>query len=404
MKHYRGPRTSSRRKPGRAWVVAGLAVAITVAAIVVRLTSAPVEVVPLAGPGGHGPTFTAPSQEPAAPPGRLQMGFYPGDGPGPVQVQELGSLEARLGGRVATVVLMTDSRSVSDFEGSVYGELQKPGAWESLGPQRPKLVLSVPLAFGPFGSGPQQVVAGLRATAAGANDAAYGYLASLLARAGYSGTTIRLGWEFDTWSMPWSSLADPSAFVQAYRHVHDLLRARAPGLRFDWCGTAGGEAAWSDAYPGSAYVDSVGVDLYDQGLHLSYDAGTGTWADPSAAWSSEQAALDRAESFAVSHGKPVAVPEWGLSGGGTEFPTDHGGDDVAFVQEMYDWFASLPATGPGSLAFQAYFNANPPQDGPHALAAFPRAEQLFQHLFPPTSASGGAAPAAPTSTSAAPAT
>ncbi|HVV57140.1 MAG TPA: hypothetical protein VHC45_02170 [Gaiellaceae bacterium] len=85
-----------------------------------------------------------------------------------------------------------------------------------------------------------------------------------------------------------------------------------PRLRVVWSPLAGGSprSASNDPteyYPGNAYVDVVGGDIYKE-------AGS---APP---WN----ALDALRVFAGAHGKPFAVPEWGL----------FGVDDGRFVTDM----------------------------------------------------------------------
>ena len=131
------------------------------------------------------------------------------------------------------------------------------------------------------------------------------------------------------------------------------MRAVAPGLKFDWCPTLGvanmpkGVAA---AYPGSAYVDFIGTDVYDQ----AWGPNNSTVPDPAVRWNgyvTQQNGLDWVASFAAQQGKPISIPEWGLS-----IRTDgHGGGDNAyFVQHMHDWIVGH------NVAFQMYFEFDAP--------------------------------------------
>ena len=45
---------------------------------------------------------------------------------------------------------------------------------------------------------------------------------------------------------------------------------------------------------------------------------------------------------------------------------------------MYDWFVALPTSGPGSLAFQSYFNAGNSRE---RLADHPDTEASYLRLF-----------------------
>lgn len=71
-------------------------------------------------------------------------------------------------------------------------------------------------------------------------------------------------------------------------------------------------------YPGAAYVDVEGADIYDERL-----TDTAPWPG-----------LEQLYRLALSHGKPFSVPEWGLIGV----------DDPAFVRHMCTFAKTHPAT------------------------------------------------------------
>ncbi len=91
--------------------------------------------------------------------------------------------------------------------------------------------------------------------------------------------------------------------------------------------------------------------------------------------------LEFQRKFARSHGKKVSFPEWSLSGGGNVAGVRHGGDNPTFIKGMYDWMNRLPKKGRGSLAYNAYFNVDTNNDGPHRLDAFPESQRVFVQLF-----------------------
>ena len=101
----------------------------------------------------------------------------------------------------------------------------------------------------------------------------------------------------------------------------------------------------------------MGMTVFDKGGPMAnFSAETGTWRDPVAVWEQEFLPnLQHHREFALAHGKQVSYPEWGVTA------TDsgaYGGDNPTFIRSMAAWFASLPATGPGSLAYHAYFIGN----------------------------------------------
>jgi|SoiMethySBSTD1v2_1073268.scaffolds.fasta_scaffold527099_2 endoglucanase len=98
-----------------------------------------------------------------------------------------------------------------------------------------------------------------------------------------SAVTIRWGHEMDLGHdrYPWSAWA-PDEYVQAYRHFVDTCRAAGEGLRFMW--SPRGEPSLQDYYPGSDYVDNIGltmfgfqkyeIALYGKGLSLTERLGS----------------------------------------------------------------------------------------------------------------------------------
>jgi hypothetical protein len=148
---------------------------------------------------------------------------------------------------------------------------------------------------------------------------------------------LRLGWEFNgnwfTWSV--GSAADAANFVSFWRQIVTTMRA-VPGekFKFMWNPNAPSPTTYSpeQAYPGNAYVDYVGTDVYDNFW--------GTPFTPAASWVhqlSQQWGLGWLAGFAAEHNKPIAIPEWS-----DEYRTDgHGlGDDPLFISNMALWFAT----------------------------------------------------------------
>lgn len=253
-----------------------------------------------------------------------------------------------------------------------------------------KMLISCPLAFGSFvdtstAADRAVVKARLDSVAAGQYDADYIYCANAVVNGGYPNAGFRLGWEGDGTWMPWSAPGSEASFIAAYRHIHDVLRSVSPGFTFDLCGTAGYLENIGDLwYPGDAYVDSISIDFYDQGLYLPYNSSTGTWTNQATAWTTGILPhLQFHRDYAFRHGKPLGYGEWAVSGGGYQFPTNHGGDNVTFIQNFHDWLNQLPATGPASVLYHAYFNEDPTTDGPHTIysGSFPNAATRFKSIF-----------------------
>jgi hypothetical protein len=227
------------------------------------------------------------------------------------------------------------------------------------------LVLGVPLVPTSGGS--------LAAGAAGAYDQWFAALARQLADAGEGNAILRLGWEFNGTWYPWGvrTNADARTFAAYFRRVVTTMRAVAPGLRFDWNPSAG---VWptfdiAQAYPGDAYVDEVGLDVYDQSWIADYGSPQARWND----FLRQTVGLAWQRSFARAHGKQVSFPEWGV----TVRPDGHGGgDDPFYVEQMASWIAS------SDTAYAVYFDYNA-SDGAHALddGRFVRSAATFRRLF-----------------------
>ena len=102
-------------------------------------------------------------------------------------------------------------------------------------------------------------------------------------------------------------------------------------------------------YPGDAYVDVVGDDLYDQHFH--------------AAWAAAEAM------YRAHPGKPFGFPEWGL----------WGIDDPQFVRDMAGWLHSHPGT-----EFATYYSGRP--GSIWDLASKPKSRAAYRRLIAPLNA------------------
>ena len=215
--------------------------------------------------------------------------------------------------------------------------LNKGGGWAAMdgaanvtawSPTRYRLVLGVPILPG---------VGTLAQGATGAYNQYFTTLGENLVADKEANAILRLGWEFNgnwfTWSV--ATWADAANFVAFWRQIVTTMRA-VPGEKFKflWNPNAPSPTTYTpaQAYPGNAYVDYVGTDVYDNYW--------GTPFTPSAAWIhqlDQQWGLDWLSAFAVEHNKPIAIPEWS-----DEYRTDgHGlGDDPTFVDNMADWFVT----------------------------------------------------------------
>ena len=173
--------------------------------------------------------------------------------------------------------------------------------------------------------------------AAGLHDDAYLWIAQRLVAKGLGGATLRVGWEFNGGWYPWAAAGKTTAFKNAWIRIVTVMRS-VPGqsFKFDWnpgLGYLGFPA--EQAYPGDAYVDYIGMDVYDAYYGADYKT-----ASPQTRWNSyltQDHGLNWLATFAAAHGKPISFPEWGTG----SKPDGHGATDSAyFVQQMMAWIAS----------------------------------------------------------------
>ena len=254
---------------------------------------------------------------------------------------------------------------VTDFLDGKHGwtgmtETHLLSAWPNSGFQ---VVVAVPII--PDGTG-----ATLARGAAGWYNSHFLTLARNLVRTGLSHTILRLGWEFNGNWFNWSvaNSTDASNYAAYWRNIVHAMRS-VPGqdFRFVWNPNgAPGENAFSagQAYPGNAYVDYVGTDLYDE-----------VWSSPKTpqhAWSADLSAqwgLNWLAAFAAAHGKPICFPEWSV-----DYRSDGAGlgDDPYFVNQFAAWTVTHDVVFANLFDFNTSGQQNAITDGhfPKSLAAF----------------------------------
>jgi hypothetical protein len=211
--------------------------------------------------------------------------------------------------------------------------------------------------------------------AAGAYDARWRELGTFLVDNDRADAILRLGWGFNDPEKEWRVGADPGEFIACFRRIVTAIRSTDPDVRIDWTLNsyasplpASGDPY--DAYPGDAYVDIIGTDVYDLDPPARDEA---EWD----ARCSEIYGLCRLMAFARARGKRAAVGEWGVSSCGA----DPGGDNPFFVRKMFETFAANDDV----LAYEAYFDdrdagvcSTLAEDGPN-----PMASRLYRTLYGP---------------------
>jgi hypothetical protein len=182
-------------------------------------------------------------------------------------------------------------------------------------------------------------VGSLQNGASGLYDKYFTQLAQTLQGLGLGNAWLRLGWEFDNNGYPWKAATTTAEgyYASYFRNIVTTMRA-VPGtnFKFVWNPDAYAFAGQNDpvhpgydpspAWPGAAYVDYIGLDLYDEAPGPGYT--------PATLWSWIQPELAAAEQFASTNGgEPLAFPEWGVA---VPVAGQYGmGDDPLYVNNMY---------------------------------------------------------------------
>ena len=190
----------------------------------------------------------------------------------------------------------------------------------------------------------------LIAAAAGAYNQEFYRLGELLVRDGFSGAIINLSREMNGWWYAWSVWHAPAAeldtFILAWRQVVTTMRS-VPGGHFKFLWTLyPGAATATECWPGSAYVDYVGTDIFDwhgnpDGTYPLTASGA---LNRARRWqqvlTASPGGLDWTARFSALTGKPIIVPEWGL-----DFHSFGGQDDTYFLTRMTAWLKAHHAIG-----------------------------------------------------------
>jgi hypothetical protein len=280
------------------------------------------------------------------------------------------------------------------FDPATHWILERPGRI---------MVIGVPILPGPTNdsgptTGPEKGPVSLAAGAQGRYNKYFYAMGRNLVANHLGGSILRLGWEFNGDWYAWhvTTAADAAHFSGFWKQIVDTLRT-VPGqnFRFLWGGAltyVGPHPAYplAQAFPsgndanGRAYVDYVGLDIYDESwAYYPWPKGaTAQQVEAARAkvWSDtintrvNYWGIPVWTDLAKAHHLPFTIPEWGASGDA------HGGqDDTAFIQHMYQ-FIQDPAN---NVFFAAYYDSETSKLSPtHGyVTALPQAASLYRKLF-----------------------
>lgn len=165
---------------------------------------------------------------------------------------------------------------------------------------------------------------------------------------------MRFAYEYNGGFMPYNTPpGDVQNFITAFRKWADRCHAIS-GCKTVWANNdgSGGQYDPRTAYPGSQYVDVVGVDTYNQWPWVNSDAEFASKIQNTTVGGGPLG-IEKWRQYAESQGKPISIPEWAncsANGGGG------GGDSANYIQNMYNWMSAHAGSGPGQVIYDVYFN------------------------------------------------
>jgi glycosyl hydrolase family 26 len=220
----------------------------------------------------------------------------------------------------------------------------------------------------------------MRAGARGRYNQRFRQIARRLVAGGQGSSVVRIGPEFNGTWFRWTihGKGNSTRYKAYWRQIVRTMRSvEGAHFRFDW--SPNGGSSWvnggkrrlraATAYPGDAYVDYIGLDVYDQSWATHSASPTKRWQE----FLTQTDGLNWHARFAAAHGKPMTFPEWGLvkrsDGRG-------GGDNPYFIEQMHNWIQTHP------VAYHLYFESHDPNGDYRVFGGtFPNAAQTFVRRF-----------------------
>lgn len=220
------------------------------------------------------------------------------------------------------------------------------------------------------------------ALAAGTYDVHFTNLGNAFqARPALRNAIVRLGWEFNGNTFPWAVPPNDQAILDNYKagfnRAAAALKTACPTLEIEWCPNVQLDytnRTFADMYPGDAYIDYIGIGLYD----YYWPGGSPTQAQREAWLRDSVNGLADQVALATARGKKLAHTEWGLW---TTTTQGGGGDRPAFIDFIADWYAQY------NYSYSIYNNVG--ATGLHKLDDYPLSKARYLARF------GGATPPPP---------
>ncbi len=183
-------------------------------------------------------------------------------------------------------------------------------------------------------------------------------IGSRLAANGVGSAEIRLGWEANNASFPWTAVGrSADQWKACFTNAAKALKSGGPGLRIAWHMAKKGKINVNNLWPSEAPITNIGVSHYDDGearFGMEKAFGNSPWG--LRAWLA----------FAKSKGKQLEMSEWGVG---------RRGDNPAYIQNMYNFFREA---GNG-LAHEGYLNGREHQL--YSATKVPKSSAQYRTLF-----------------------
>jgi hypothetical protein len=172
-----------------------------------------------------------------------------------------------------------------------------------------------------------------------------------------------------------------SSWTARFNAVAAGIKHNCPGARIDFNPNHGPDQ--TDGCNGStnctrqafqavkANVDIYGVDTYD--TYPPVKADNSGWGmrlnNPNE--------LDDARKYAIANGKTFSVPEWGVWCVCNPDPSQKGGDDPKYIEDMVNYFHQYAA----NMAYETYFNETAPYIVSDLVASNPNSRAKYKSLI-----------------------
>ncbi|WP_456592893.1 glycosyl hydrolase [Blastococcus sp. SYSU DS1024] len=162
---------------------------------------------------------------------------------------------------------------------------------------------------------------------------------------------IRFAHEMNSNWYPWAvDAGDSEEFIAAWRRFRAIQQEVFPAAKLVFCvnrESIGTGIDWRVTFPGSDYVDVMGVDYYNQWPYVDTAEG---WTSSLHAVDSFGAPKGLAQhlEFAREVGLPLAIPEW------ASVPSQ--GDSAIYVEQFRQYLGAHAGAGPGQILYEILFN------------------------------------------------